>query len=116
MLRVILVDDEALARQRLRRMLTSHGIEVVGEAGDGVTGLQEIERARPDAVFLDINMPELDGLGVAAALPVDGPMIVFVTAYDAHALRAFELAAVDYLVKPVTPERLEAALQKLQRR
>jgi two-component system LytT family response regulator len=113
-LRAILVDDEAPARRRLRRMLEKAGVEIAGEAGDGVSALDEIARLAPDAVFLDIEMPELDGFGVAQALGGKGPAIVFVTAYDQFALKAFDACAVDYLVKPVTEARLEAALAKLR--
>jgi len=114
---VLIVDDEAPARDRMRRMVGAvDGFSVIGEAGDGVTALEQCAALRPDLVLLDIDMPELDGLGVAAALGERGPAIVFVTAYDEHALKAFELAAVDYLVKPVAKERLAAALEKVRTR
>lgn len=118
MIRTLLVDDEPHARERLRRLLAEHAdVELVGEAGDGVQALAAIERLRPDLVLLDIQMPELDGLAVAAALPREPspPAIVFATAHDAHALRAFELAAVDYLLKPIRKERLAASLERVRR-
>ena len=115
-LRCVVVDDEGPARQRLKRLVQPLSIEVVGEAGDGLSALAEIERLTPDLVFLDIEMPELDGLGVAAALSGKSPAIIFVTAYDEHAVRAFELAAVDYLVKPVSADRLAAAVARARAR
>jgi two-component system LytT family response regulator len=117
-IRALLVDDEPPARDRLRRLLGEHAdVTCVGEAGDGVAALERIAAQRPDVVFLDVQMPELDGLGVAASLTgPDGPAVVFVTAYDQHALRAFELAAVDYLLKPLRKERLAAALDRVRRR
>jgi len=116
-LRCLIADDEPPARGRLRRMLGGMlDTEVVGEASDGVAAIEEVCRLKPDLLLLDIDMPELDGLAVAAALPAGATDIVFVTAYDAHAVRAFELAAVDYLVKPVSRERLEAALTRVRNR
>jgi two-component system LytT family response regulator len=113
--RVLIVDDEAPARVKLRRMLARHpDVEVVGEAGDGASALALAAELAPDAMFLDVQMPEVDGFGVAASLPDDGPALVFVTAYDQHALRAFDTHACDYLLKPVDPERLERALQRLR--
>ena len=114
--RAFIVDDEAPARQRLRRLLQARQVEIVGEASDGVGALEQLRELRPDLVFLDIEMPELDVLGVAEALPGNGPAIVFVTAYDEHALRAFELAAVDYLVKPIVAQRLDDALARVSAR
>jgi DNA-binding LytR/AlgR family response regulator len=120
MLRCFIADDEPTARQRLQRLLGAlPEVCVVGEAADGVSALERLEACHPDVLLLDIAMPELDGLGVAAALaaaPAAVPAIIFVTAYDEHALRAFELSAVDYLVKPVRAERLVAALAKVTRR
>ena len=115
--RTFIVDDEAPARQRLRRLLQARSeVEIVGEASDGVSALEQLRELRPDLVFLDIDMPELDGLAVAEALPADGPAVVFVTAYDEHAVRAFELAAVDYLVKPIVAQRLDDALARVPAR
>ncbi len=119
-MRALLVDDEAPARARLRRLLEKRSaplVTVVGEAKHGLDALEKIDELGPDIVFLDIEMPELGGFGVAEALAgrADAPAIVFVTAYDQHALRAFEASAVDYLVKPVIEERLGAALDKADR-
>lgn len=116
MLRCFIAEDEAPARQRLKRLLSGvEGVSVVGEAADGVSALEQVSAVKPDLLLLDIQMPELDGLGVASALGSNGPAIIFVTAYDEHALKAFELSAVDYLVKPVSRERLAAALSKARR-
>jgi two-component system LytT family response regulator len=116
-MRLLIVDDEAPARMRLRRLLAAiEGVEVVGEAADGEQALQQVDRLRPDALLLDVQMPELDGLAVAASLPDDGPAVIFVTAFDAFALRAFDARAVDYLLKPVAPERLQRALQRVRQR
>ena len=116
-IRALLVDDEAPARERLRRLLGVHSdVECVGEAGDGLLALSMIEQLQPDVVFADIQMPELDGLCMAEAIPKGGPAIIFATAFDEHAIRAFELAAVDYLLKPIKKERLAAALERLRAR
>jgi two-component system LytT family response regulator len=113
--RVLIVDDEAPARARLRRLLGAHAqVEVVGEAADGAEALDLAARLGPDALFLDVQMPEASGLDVAASLPDDGPLVVFVTAHDRYALQAFDARAVDYLLKPVEPDRLARALQRLQ--
>lgn len=116
-MRVLIVDDEAPARAKLRRMLLALSeVEVVGEAGDGATALSLVAQTAPDAIFLDVQMPEIGGLDVAASLPDDGPSLVFVTAFDRYALQAFEVDAVDYLLKPVDRERLERAVQRLRAR
>lgn len=113
MLRVLLVDDETPARDRLRRLLGEHAdVTCVGEAANGLEALEKIAALEPEVVFLDIQMPELDGLAVAAAIPRPGPAVVFATAFDQHAIRAFELAAVDYLLKPIAKDRLAAALDR----
>ncbi|MBE7417165.1 MAG: response regulator transcription factor [Ideonella sp.] len=113
-LRVLLADDEAPARARLRRLLLAHPqITVVAEARDGVQALHMTELHRPDALFLDVQMPEADGLAVAASLPDPAPAIVFVTAFDHYALPAFDAAALDYLLKPVDAERVARAVQRL---
>lgn len=116
MIRVLLVDDEAPARARLARLLTDIvDIQVVGEASNGLEALSVAQEVKPDLAFLDIEMPELNGLEVAETWAGSGPSVVFVTAYTEHALRAFEVSALDYLVKPVAPERLSEALEKVRR-
>lgn len=114
-MRALIVDDEAPARAKLRRMLGAHAdVELVGEAGDGIEALALVARLAPDVVFIDVQMPEVDGFEVAASLPDDGPALVFVTAFDHYALQAFDARAADYLLKPVAPERLERTLQRLR--
>jgi two-component system LytT family response regulator len=113
-MRTLIVDDEPPARERLRRMLA--GIEtvtIIGEAEDGGQAVEMIETLLPDLVLLDIQMPGLDGFGVVEALE-DPPPIIFVTAYDEYAIRAFEVNALDYLLKPFSRERLEKALHRAQ--
>ena len=112
-IRTLIVDDEALARERLRQLLEAEaGIEIIGECADGREAVAAIRGASPDLVFLDVQMPELDGFGVLEALASQPmPLIVFVTAYDKFALRAFEVHAVDYLLKPFDRQRFQAALQ-----
>lgn len=112
--RVVVVDDEPLAIRGLRISLGRvPGVELVGEARDGVEALEVIAREKPDIVLLDILMPRMDGLALAEALAVeDGPAVIFVTAYGQYAIEAFELAAVDYLMKPVTLPRLRAAIKR----
>ena len=113
-LRALVVDDEAPARGRLRQLLAERSdVEVVGEAEDGVDALERIHALTPDVVFLDIQMPGCTGLDVAASLGQPRPAIIFCTAFDQHAVDAFELQAVDYLLKPVTRARLDAALGRL---
>ncbi len=117
-LRALIVDDEELARQYLRELLAAHPhVTVVGECKDGFQAVKAVQELDPDVVFLDIQMPKLDGFEVLELLePARGPTpaVVFVTAYDEHALRAFEVHAVDYLLKPFTPERLADALERVQ--
>ncbi|CAN5361743.1 LytTR family DNA-binding domain-containing protein [soil metagenome] len=114
-MRVLIVDDEAPARAKLRRMLAVFDdVEVIGEAGDGAQALALAAQLAADAIFLDVQMPEVGGFDVAASLPDGGPCIVFVTAHDRYALAAFDTHAVDYLLKPVAPERLERAVQRLR--
>lgn len=115
-MRVLIVDDERAARRRLSIMLEELDVEVVGEAANGVEALEMVGQSRPDVLLLDIAMPEVDGLDVARHLPEPRPLIVFQTAYDEYALRAFEEEALDYVVKPVTLERLEKALERAKRR
>ncbi|HKQ61531.1 MAG TPA: response regulator, partial [Candidatus Polarisedimenticolaceae bacterium] len=112
-MRVVVVDDEAPARERLRGMLAEFAdVAVVGEAGDGVEALETIARTQPDLIFLDIEMPGTSGLQLATALPPPRPRIVFCTAYDAYAVDAFEQNALDYVLKPLTRERLARALER----
>jgi len=113
-LSVLVVDDEDLPRQRVVDLVRAHPrLSLVGEAADGASALDAIVEHRPDLVFLDIQMPELDGFQVIAALDDDMlPAIVFVTAYDEYAIRAFEVDAIDYLLKPVTAQRFEAAVTR----
>ena len=114
-MRVLIADDEPLARERLRDLLAAMpGIELVAEAGDGREALHACAEHNPDLVLLDIAMPGIDGLETARHLAAfePRPAVVFCTAFDAHALSAFEAEAIDYLVKPVRPERLAAALER----
>lgn len=115
-MRVLIVDDEPAARQRLALMLEELDVEVVGEAANGVVALELVRTLKPDLLLLDITMPEVDGFDVARHLPEPRPLIVFQTAYDEHALQAFEHAAIDYLVKPVAREKLERALRRAEER
>ncbi len=111
--RAVLVDDEALARRRLRRLLAAHpGIEIVGEAENGAAACEAIASLAPDLVFLDVQMPALSGFEVLARL-ARRPRVIFVTAYDEFAVRAFEEQALDYLMKPVEPARLAQALARV---
>lgn len=113
MICVLIVDDEKPARKRLQRLLGAYeDIEIIGEAENGLEALTKIAQLSPDLVFLDIQMPELDGLGVAQAIPSNGPRIVFATAYDQYALDAFDAAAMDYLVKPISTERLGQSIER----
>ena len=111
-IRVLLSDDESLARERLRSLLVNEpDLEIVGECGDGKSAIAMIKRDKPDLVFLDIQMPEVDGFGVISALQGENlPLTIFVTAYDRYAMKAFEVHALDYLLKPVGKERLGEAL------
>jgi two-component system LytT family response regulator len=115
MRRAFLVDDEPLALRRLARLLEATGrVEIAGQATDPEKALEEIVEARVDVVFLDISMPELDGFEVCKRLPPD-TLVVFTTAHDEHALRAFGTAAIEYLLKPIREEDLRRALDKLDR-
>ena len=116
-MRVLIVDDEAPARERLRRLLAAFDdVRVVGEARDGEEALSQVATLAPDALFLDVQMPGASGLDVAASLPEPAAAVVFVTAYDHYALPAFDTAAIDYLLKPVAPDRLARAVQRLRER
>jgi two-component system LytT family response regulator len=118
MMQVLIVDDEAPARAKLRRWLMAHAdIDIAGEAADGLSAAQAIDTLAPDVVFLDIRMPHLSGLELAAQLqPHSAPLIVFVTALGDHALQAFDLNAVDYLLKPFDEERLLRTLERVRAR
>ena len=116
--RVVIVDDEAVARSRLRRLLAAHpDVTIAAEAADGRSAVDAIVTHRPDVVFLDIRMPELDGFEVLAELtPGEVPAIVFVTAFGDHAAKAFDANALDYLLKPYDPERLAESLDRARDR
>lgn len=110
----IIIDDEELARKRLKRLLAVHdSIHIIGEATNGAEGLQQIEKLNPDLVFLDIEMPVLNGFEMLSRLPKP-PKVIFTTAYDQYAVKAFEEESVDYLLKPIEDERLAKAVNRLQ--
>lgn len=113
-MRVLIADDEELARTGIRQLLEGHpGVSIVVECANGLETVAAIARHAPDLVFLDVQMPGLDGFGVVEQLGSDAmPPVIFVTAYDAHAVRAFEAHAVDYLLKPMDPDRFHAALAR----
>jgi two-component system, LytTR family, response regulator len=115
-IRTLIVDDEPLARLRIRELLAKEAdVEIVGEAPDGPTAVSLVRELRPDLLFLDIQMPELDGFGVLEQIgPRPIPALVFVTAYDRFALRAFEAHALDYLLKPYDDERFAGAVQRVR--
>ncbi len=119
-LRLAIVDDEPLARELLRRHAARRGdLQLVGEAASGVAAVDLIAAGRPDVVLLDIRMPGGDGFGVLRAMETSGspaPLVVFVTAFDRYAVRAFEINAVDYLLKPVTRERFDEAMDRCRSR
>src|SRR5688572_3688935 len=115
-IRALIVDDEPLAREGLRLHLEEHpDIDIIGESADGAAAVMAIREEQPQLVFLDVQMHGLDGFGVLRAL--DGqnlPVVVFVTAYDTFALQAFDAHAIDYLLKPLDPERLDTALDRVR--
>jgi len=117
-IRVVIADDEPLARERIRTLLAPHpDLELVAECQDGEDAIRVLAAERPDLLFLDVQMPELDGFGVISAIPPSQrPWVVFITAFDEHAVRAFEVNAIDYLLKPVEPKRFEAALARVRER
>ena len=116
-MRILIVDDERPARERLRRMLALEpGIDAIEEAADGIAALRCLPQFRPDALLLDVQMPELSGIDLAASLSDPAPLVVFVTAYDEYALRAFDANAIDYLLKPFDQARLRRALERLRAR
>lgn len=113
-IRALIVDDEELARERVKRFLEGEtDIAIVGECGDGLEAIEAICELEPDLVFLDIQLPELDGFGVLEHVGVDNlPAVIFVTAYDEYALKAFDFSALDYLLKPYNRERFSRALER----
>ena len=117
-LRAIIVDDERMARMRLRRLLEKDpDVEIAAECEDGPQAVQAVRQEAPDLILLDIQMPGMDGFGVLEELgPERTPEVVFVTAYDEHAIRAFEEHALDYLMKPVSPERFAKMLARVRER
>ena len=115
MIRTLVIDDEQPARERLKQLLTAHAdIDVVGEADDGVEAAEKIAELAPDLVLLDIQMPGASGLDVAASLGRPRPAVIFCTAFDQYAVDAFELSALDYLLKPVNRARLASALDRVR--
>lgn len=117
-LRVALADDEPTARATLRLLLNRHAdLEIVAECVDGAATVEAVRAVRPQLLFLDVQMPEMDGFAVLAALePEETPAVVFVTAYDEHALRAFDVQALDYLLKPFSDDRFERCLARVRQR
>src|SRR3954452_23965986 len=114
-MRVLIVDDEAPARSRLRQLLAAHAdVEIVAEADTGTRAMELAAEHKPDAILLDIQMPVCTGIDVAACLPQPRPHVVFCTAFDQHAVDAFELHAVDYLLKPISRARLAQSLDRIR--
>jgi two-component system, LytTR family, response regulator len=114
MIRALIVDDEPLAREELAALLSeAGGVNVVGEAGNGKEALLKARSLHPDLIFLDVDMPGLSGVDVSRLLPEPRPLLVFVTAHQQYALDAFEEAALDYLLKPVDPQRLARSLKRI---
>jgi len=113
-MKALIIDDERIARQELRRLLAAHPeVEIAGEASDGAEALSLIEKLQPDVLFLDIQMPGMTGFDLLDRLR-DVPQVIFTTAYDQHALQAFNANALDYLLKPIAPARLALAIRKLR--
>lgn len=116
-MRVLIVDDERPARDKLRRLLAREaGVSAIDEARDGVEALERVAAFAPDLLLLDIQMPEVSGLDVAASLPSPAPLVIFVTAFDQYAIRAFDANAIDYLLKPYDQQRLSRALARARAR
>ena len=118
-MRLLIVDDEAAARRRLAELVEEidpAGIDIVGEAPDGVAALELVRVKQPDVILLDIAMPEVDGLDVVRHLPEPRPLVIFQTAYKEYAIKAFDHEALDYVVKPVRRERLAQALERARAR
>lgn len=118
MIRAVIADDEPPARRKLTRLLAGHSdVSVIGEASSGIEAVAVLRKSRPDILFLDVQMPGLDGFQVLEALgELDGIAVVFVTAFDEYAVRAFEVQAMDYLLKPATEERLAKLMDRLRSR
>jgi len=115
-IRVLIIDDESLARELVRKYLADlPGIEIIGECENGFDALKVIREQSPDLIFLDIQMPKLDGFELLEVL-TEKPEIIFTTAFDQYAIKAFEMNAVDYLLKPFSKERLKAAVEKARSR
>jgi two-component system LytT family response regulator len=116
--RALIVDDEALARERVRTLLAqATGVEIVGECNGGREAVDAILAQRPDLVFLDVQMPDLNGFEVLDAVATEWlPAVIFVTAYDEYAIKAFDVHAIDYLLKPIEPERFHKALARATKR
>lgn len=117
-LRAIIVDDEPLARERIRFLLRAEpDVEIVAECGSGAEAVSQIARLKPDLLFLDVQMPEMDGFQVLESLPENQlPVVIFATAFDQHAVRAFDAHALDYLLKPFKPARFKEAMQRARER
>jgi two-component system LytT family response regulator len=117
-IRALIIDDEPLARQRVRGLLEKEpDVEIAGECIDGVDAVEAIRSLHPDLIFLDVQMPEVDGFAVLDRLtPDEMPLVIFVTAFDEHAVRAFEVHALDYLLKPFEDDRFREALRRAQSR
>jgi two-component system LytT family response regulator len=116
-IRTLIVDDEPIARRGIRQQLRSEAdVEIIGECADGREAVAAIKKQSPDLIFLDVQMPLLDGFGVVAAIGAETlPGVVFVTAYDEHAIRAFEVNAIDYLLKPIDEDRFQKTLARARR-
>ncbi len=115
-MKALVIDDERLARSELRRLLRAHSeIEVIGEAANATQAEEKIRALKPDLIFLDVQMPGRNGFELLSDLP-EAPRVIFTTAYDQYALKAFDFGALDYLLKPIEPERLTRALERLQER
>src|SRR6185503_16264853 len=117
-IRAMIVDDEPLVRERISALVRdTPGLELVGQAENGLEALNLISAVQPDLLFIDVEMPELSGFGVVAAIEGEHvPGVVFVTAFEHYALRAFDVGAIDYLHKPVTPQRFAAAVERARQR
>ncbi len=115
-IRALIVDDEPIARKGIRRFLNAeHGVEIIGECSDGIEAVESIQALKPDLMLLDIQMPELDGFGVIEALQGKHvPVVIFITAFDEFALKAFSVHALDYLLKPLKQEQFHRAIERVR--